>query len=207
MFASAILTRPPMRSLAGSGLPVEQRLDRGGRVALQVHQRGRRPVAQPQAAHGFEGVRTVGRGLAGADAQPRGHLLGEFRGAGHRARPVLAHADHPAADRLRVEHLVELRDAVHVGDGDLQVFGDALDRGTGQPAAVDLLRIMQHFQQDGSPTGAVAGQHGFQLTVFSIHAEHLLMQKIGVNVLRHCTGCRFLCQQERTGVGQNPMRT
>ena len=39
---------------------------------------------------------------------------------------------------------------------------------------------MQHLQQDGSPTGAVAGQHGFQLTVFSFHAEHLLPQKIGV---------------------------
>jgi hypothetical protein len=30
---------------------------------------------------------------------------------------------------------------------------------------------MQHLQQDGPPTGAVAGQHGFQLTVFSIHAD------------------------------------
>ena len=135
------------------------------------------------------------------------HLLGQGGRAGHGARPVLAHTDHPAADRLRVEHLVELRDAVHVGDGDVQVLGDALDGGAGQPAAADPLRIVQHLQQNGPPTGAVAGQHGFQLTVFSIHAEHLLTRKIGVDVLRHCTGCRLLCQQVTKSSGLKAMRT
>ena len=75
-------------------------------MAFEVDQRGRRTVTQPQAAHGFQRVGAVGRGLAGTDAELAVKAASSL-GAMHRARPILADADHLAADRLRVKHFVE----------------------------------------------------------------------------------------------------
>ncbi len=112
------------------------------RVAVQVDQRCRRAVAQPQAAYRLQGVSAVGRGPARLDPQSLAQLAQQRIGAGQGARGILADANDLAAHRLGMQHLVKLGDAIHIGDRHIQGGRHSLERRAGQPTSEDGLAFV-----------------------------------------------------------------
>jgi len=156
------LDQPADLELRGRGRSIQQGIDRSRCMPRAVDQRGRRAVTQPQAADRLQRHRAIRGGLAGRASQSFPKRGQQHVAAAHRARSIDADADELAAHRFGMEHVVELGDAVDIGQGDIKVGGDPAERWLGQPAVEERLRVVQHFEQDRLPSRAVVRQDVFE---------------------------------------------
>ena len=156
-------TRADLRCLAGIALSQSGFADK----------ERRRVIAQTQTGSMLDGELTVRADFARRNFQMAAESVRQFIATRQGAGGRVAHTRHGSAQRLTGKHLIEIDDAVHVGEGHAQGAAHLGGNGFGNPA-VKLLCSVQGRQKRDAALWRQLGKDRAQRIEFAI--SHLVFQ-------------------------------
>ncbi len=131
-------------------------------------------IAQTQTGSMLDGELTVRADFARRNFQMAAQGVRQFIATRQGTDGRVAHARHGSTQRLAGEHLVEIDDAEHVGEGNAQGAAHLGRNGFGDPA-MELLCGMQGRQKRGSALRRQLGEHraqGIEFAVSHLSSRH-----------------------------------